>query len=232
MTTLVVSPGSISLTGGTITPRYGVPGVAGGTCALLRRVPSRGLALRLLTAPLVEPLTVAEAKARCNITSSDDDAIVAALIVSARKLAEAETGRALIAQVWVKTFDAFPTATRLEWPPLLSIDAVEYREAVAGAWTTLSAAAYIVDNASEPGFLQPAYGYEWPQTWPEINSVKVTYSAGYGSAADDVPQAIKDWMSLMIGHYYKNREASDLNNLAALPFIGGLLDDYRVWSFG
>jgi uncharacterized phiE125 gp8 family phage protein len=62
-----------------------------------------------------------------------------------------------------------------------------------------------------------------------VNAVKVRYVAGWANAAA-VPQGIKQWMLLNIGHWYENREASTGGGLVALPFIASLLDRYRVWT--
>lgn len=189
------------------------------------------MALRLLTAPTIEPITLVQAKAQCRVTSTDEDALITSLIASCRQTAENETGRALISQVWVKTLDTFPDAVRLHWPPILTVDAVEYREDVAGVWTTLSALAYTADTQSEPGYVVPAYGYDWPCVYPEINAVKVTYSAGYGPLAADVPEAIRQWILLHVDHYFENRSASiETTGIVPLPFLGGLLDRYRVYG--
>jgi uncharacterized phiE125 gp8 family phage protein len=194
------------------------------------------MALRLLTPPTVEPVTLVEAKAQCRVTSTDEDALITRLISACRKACEQELRRALISQVWVKTIDAFPTcrgAIRLDWPPILSVDAVQYKEATAGAFVTLSAAAYTADTQSEPGYLVPAYGYEWPCTWPDINAVTVTYSAGYGPAPSDIGDDVKQWILLHVEHYFENRGASiepDRAGIVPLPFIAGLLDGSRMYG--
>lgn len=192
------------------------------------------MALRLITAPATEPVTLAEAKLFGRMTSDPtDDAVTTALIVSARMAAEQELGRALITQTWVKTLDTFPDAIRLDWPPIISVDHVKYLESSAGTLTTLSSASYVVDDQSEPGYIVPAYGYDWPDTYDEINAVEVQYQCGYG-AASDVPESIKTWIKCMVCHYYENREAASLTlsgqQMVALPFLGGLLDPFRIYA--
>lgn len=188
------------------------------------------MSLDLLTPPTTEPITLDEAKAQCRVTSADEDALLTALIVAARQTCENELHRALISQVWVKTLDTFPDAVKLAYPPVLTVDAVEYRESVAGVWTTLSTVAYSVDVSTVPGYVVPAYGYTWPDVYPEINAVKVTFSCGYGPTAATVPEAVKHWIKLHVAHYFKNREASiETTGMIALPFLGGLLDRYRVF---
>ena len=183
-----------------------------------------------------EPLTTAEAKTHLRVTISADDAYIDALVKACRQTAEKELRRSLITQTWERTLDAFPTTAnaeiRLDMPPVIAITSVKYLESVAGTLLTLNATSYTLDSKSEPGWLVPAYGYVWPDTYATINAVTVTYTAGYGAAAADVPQAIKQWILVHVGHYYENREATMPGvSITPLPFVGGLLDGYRVVTF-
>lgn len=188
------------------------------------------MALRLVTPPTVEPVTLVDAKAHLRITSSAEDALLAGLITAARQVAESECRRALITQTWEKVLDEFPDEIELPYPPIQAITSIVYID-TAGAQQTLASAGYFLDSKSEPGWVAPAYGYTWPQTQDAWNVVTITYRAGYGSQASDVPQAIRQWILLMVGHYYENREASVPGVvMTPLPFIAGLLDPYRVYS--
>jgi len=51
-------------------------------------------------------------------------------------------------------------------------------------------------------------GQSWPgTTLRPHNGICVTYVAGYGDAAADVPQKIRQALYLLIAHFYENREA-------------------------
>lgn len=186
------------------------------------------MGLRRTIDAATEPVSLAEAKAHLRLITADDDALINALIKAVRNLAEHETNRSLITQTWEKTLDEFPDAVVLHYPPILSILSVGFSDSY-GVVQALSAGSYKADLKSEPGYLIPAFGLTWPSTRNDINSVTVTYLAGYGTAAD-VPQAIKQWMLLMVGHLYENREAVSAGvQMSALPYIDGLLDPYRVY---
>jgi uncharacterized phiE125 gp8 family phage protein len=188
------------------------------------------MGLKLTTAPAVEPLTLAEAKAHCKVDVTDDDALLTALIVAARQLAEHLTGRALVTQQWELTLDEFPVAAiAVPLPPLQSVQSLKYRDS-AGTLVTLDAAAYAVYTSALLGLIVPASGTSWPDTWDMPESVTVAFTAGYGLAVA-VPQAIKQWLLLAVGGWYAHREQVVTGvTLAELPrgMWDMLLDPYRV----
>ena len=55
-------------------------------------------------------------------------------------------------------------------------------------------------------------------------------SEGFGDSPSDVPQGIRQWILLHVGHYFEHREAATPTNYQALPYLGALLDPWRVWS--
>lgn len=72
--------------------------------------------LTLVTPPTVEPLTVAEARARLNIGSEVSDATVTALIKTARQKLEKQYGIAMINQTWSLVLDRFPGCGPFPYP--------------------------------------------------------------------------------------------------------------------
>jgi uncharacterized phiE125 gp8 family phage protein len=159
------------------------------------------------------------------------DPLLIALITAARRQAENLTGRVLITQAWTHTLDAFPVAAiNLPNPPLVSVASVKYINGD-GTLTTIDAADYTVHTAGLHGLVVPAYGQSWPSSRAEPEAVRIEFTCGYGTAAA-VPQEIKQWMLVQIGHWYSNREASSVVKLEPLPFVDGLLDAYRVLRCG
>ena len=178
---------------------------------------------KLITAPTVEPITVAEVKQRLGVTHSDLDTDFAAWIVAAREAAEQITGRALAPQTWEKVLDAFPeNEIALPWPPLTAITYVKYID-IDGNQQTLADTVYTLDNDSEPGWLLLAYDQDWPETQDTANAVRVRYTCGYANAAA-VPATIKQWLHLQVGQSYAHREAGAERPVSAHDFTRGLLD--------
>lgn len=189
------------------------------------------MALKIITAPTAEPITLAEAKIHLRVDDdlTGEDALIEALIVAARQGAEQITGRALMPQVLELALDDFPDEIVLPRPPLASVSSVKYLDANE-TLQTLSSDRYLIDDYSQPSKIVPAYGETWPSALDRENSVLVRYTAGYANAAA-VPQEIKAWMLLRIGALYENRESVAAGAaLSELPFVDRLLDAYKVWG--
>ena len=85
------------------------------------------MSLTLIAAPILEPMTLAEAKLHLRVDGTDEDDLITALIVAARRRAEHLLTRALITQTWELTLDEFPAADiQLPKPGVLSIVSVKY----------------------------------------------------------------------------------------------------------
>jgi uncharacterized phiE125 gp8 family phage protein len=119
--------------------------------------------LAIATAPTLEPLTAAEAKAYARIDLDDDDAIVARQIEAARVKAETRTRRAFLQQTWDLYLDQWPgEEIVIPRPPLSSVTYVKYRDEN-GTWQTVSSTTvYEVDTTDEPGRVVLAYNQTWP----------------------------------------------------------------------
>jgi uncharacterized phiE125 gp8 family phage protein len=179
--------------------------------------------------PAIEPLTVSEVKAHLRIDRSDEDSYLSSLITVARQAAETRMERTLIQSTWKLTLDRFPDAILLSMPPIVSVQSVSYTNS-AGVSVVLSASDYVVDAISEPGWVVPAQGKSFPQALG-INAVTVTYVAGYGSLASDVPAPIRHWLLLAIGEMYDgNRSVSAERPRVPQDFADGLLDPYRFFG--
>jgi uncharacterized phiE125 gp8 family phage protein len=164
------------------------------------------VSLTLVTAPTVEPLQLADAKAHLRVDASHEDALIQRLIVAARRAAETATGRALCTQSWQWTADRWPCRAPITLPkaPVQSVTHVKY-VATDGTLTTWSSAEWQADLTSELPRILPAYGYTWPSLRDQMAAVRVEFVAGYGAAAA-VPEDIKAAMLLIVGHLFEHRE--------------------------
>ena len=188
------------------------------------------MGLTLKTAPSAEPITLDEAKLHCKVDGADDDALITALIVTARHQAEQRTSRALITQQWEQTLDSFPVdGIELANPKLVSVESVTYLDEN-GVRQTLANTEYQVVTDELIGRILPAYGKVWPSCRVQPGSVAINYTCGYGAAAA-VPAGIKSWMLLAVGTWYAQREVVITGTIVGeLPrdFFSALLDPYCV----
>lgn len=188
----------------------------------------------LATPPAEEPVSRTEAKLHCRIDVSADDTLVDGLIVAARQLVEAHARRALVTQTWDLTLDYFPSDWRHDYgaivvpnPPLVSVAYVTYRDGE-GTLQTLATTGYRV-LAGTPGRIVPESRTEWPSILEHPDAVHVRYVAGYG-AASAVPQALKQAILLLVGHFYENREATADAAFHELPLAVRSLIESESWG--
>lgn len=188
-------------------------------------------ALVQTVAPSVEPVSLAEAKLHLRYEGTDDNDLITALIKAARRHAESFTRRQLITATWQLIMDGFPSGSLIEVPrpPLQSVTSITYTDAD-GDTQPVSADDYDVDTKNQPGRIEPSYGNSWPSTRDEMNTVTVTYKAGYGDAATDVPEDIVAAVKLLVANWYEHREPVVVGTIAAeLPLsVKNLLWPYRV----
>lgn len=185
--------------------------------------------LVLDSGPLAEPVSLAAAKLHLRVDGNDEDALISALIASAREACEHITGRSIINQGWSRILDGFPPAElELGRPPLVSVQQISYIDA---SLTTivLAPSAYAVDQYTDPGFVLPAVGTSWPSAASVANAVRVTFTAGFGVDEVSVPASIRNWILLHVGTWYRNREAASDGQRHTIPTFDGLLDRWRVW---
>jgi len=164
--------------------------------------------LDLVTAPTVEPLTATEAKAHLRVDYSTDDTLIASLIVAAREYVEQITGRALLTQTWDLFLDRF-SGREIDIPcsPLISVTSVKYID-TAGSEQTLSTDDYTVRTySSHYGEVGLNFDADWPSTRRIEDAVYIRFVAGYGATSASVPQAIRQAMLMLVGHWYENRES-------------------------
>ena len=205
------------------------------------------MSLSLVTAPAVEPVSLAEAKLHLRVDIDDENDLIDTLITAAREYVETFTHRALITQTYDLKLDDFPTSWSstgrdLEqvsegaiWlcpPPVSSVTSITYVD-TNGATQTWSAALYTTDlpagPKARPGRVLPAFSQWYPVMRSVANAVTVRFVAGYGATGATVPNALKAAMKLLIGNWWLNREAGQIVRGSAdvLPF--GI--DALLWPF-
>ena len=193
--------------------------------------------LKVQTQPVVEPVSVADAKAHCRIDTNTDDTYVASLISAAREYVESYMDESLVDQQLVMRLDGFPSAIELPRPPMSQTASrtavtIVYTANDAGSTATLATNQYRVDRDSTPGTLRPLYGGSWPSHLLDYGSVTVTWWAGRGEDGGKVSQRVKAAMLMLVGQWYERRMAADAASMSEMPFgVKALLDSAKWGSY-
>ena len=164
--------------------------------------------LKVTTQPAIEPVTLGTAKSHLRVDIHEDNALIEGYIATAREWCELYMGRAFVTQTLEIYLDSWPANGEIELPraPLQSVTSVIYTDEN-GIEVTWADSNYLVSTASEPGRIVVKRSTSWPNaTLKEIDGIKITYMAGYGTTVESVPQQIRSAILLITGDLYENRE--------------------------
>lgn len=207
--------------------------------------------LSLLSAPAIEPVSEAEARAHLRIDGEDELALMLGHIRTARQAVESWTGRALISQSWRWMLDGWPRTQSDGWwdgvrpgamsggaarfievpkAPLVSVSAVTlFNDADQGAvW---AAANYFVDTASALGRLVLRNAASVPLPQRAASGLQIDFTCGYGAGPGDVPAPLRQAVLMLTAHYFENREVmqgADGGGQALPLGVHALLAPYRI----
>ncbi|MGJ0508852.1 MAG: head-tail connector protein [Methylocystis sp.] len=161
--------------------------------------------LRLASPPTTQAVLLNEAKAHLRVDTTDDDALIAALI-SAATDALYYLNRTIVPCQWELDLPSFSDEIILPRPPLIAVSSVIYRDP-ANVQQTLPASVYDVVTDSEGfGYVRLAYGQSWPDVRSGGEPVTIRYDAGY----DAPPPPIKAAIMLRVARLYELRDAASL----------------------
>jgi uncharacterized phiE125 gp8 family phage protein len=187
----------------------------------------------LLTPPSVEPVTVSDAKDALRIDDARFDGVLPGLIAAARAVAEQETCRQLVQQVWRTELPDWPASGDVIHVYRPTAAAVSYWNGSTFAALAGSAYVYAPDAITGNGTsLAPALATSWP-TLADVAigpRVRIDLTAGVanGSAAS-VPDGIKAFITALVGQMIQSPELSAAATLQAMPLLARLLDPWRLY---
>lgn len=167
------------------------------------------------TAPATEPVSTADAKTYLNVSTSLHDTLIANLVSASRILYEQFTGTAVITQTITQVWEWTPCDAEFELSvsPASGTPNVYYRD-TNGDYQTWDSSNYTVETVGILYRIVKKSTVSWPTIGDFPAVWKITYSAGYASAAA-VPEDVISAILLMTGFLYENREdipISDSNN--------------------
>jgi uncharacterized phiE125 gp8 family phage protein len=193
--------------------------------------------LKRAAQPVVEPVSLSDAKTHLRVDTESDDDQILALITAAREWCENYTQRTFIHTQWTMTFDTFPWEIELPRPPVAvasgnTATTITYAMETGGT-ATLATSEYRVDRTSEPGVIRTVYAGTWPSHLLDRNSISVTWWGGYGEDGTKVPKVVRAAILMLVAYWYERRLAADQVAATAVPFgVSSMLDsikwgDYR-----
>lgn len=168
----------------------------------------------LLDGPVVEPVSLTEAKLWLRLDTTDEDDLVRALIVAARLMVEAEIGQVLIGQNWRLVADHWPEGelVPVRIGRILSVAGGRVFSAD-GTPTAIAPDRFNVFPNSDPPTILPL---ERPAPGRAYAGIEIDLRLGFGEDAASVPETIRLAIRRLVTLWYEDRgDAADVE--AGLP---------------
>jgi uncharacterized phiE125 gp8 family phage protein len=170
------------------------------------------MTLQILTPPVSEPVTVAEARATLRVTDTVEDVLISRLISAARQRIERSLSLGVIAANYRETVDRWGArrqgsgAYRLRMGPLISVSAIRVADPL-GNFLVIDPSLYRVQVATRPGQIAPvAAGL--PEAGLASGGLQIDYRCGFGESAADVPEPLRQAILALVAHGFENRDAA------------------------
>lgn len=189
------------------------------------------MSMKLITPAGVEPLDAGAVKQYLKVQTSDDDALIARLITSARQHVERLSGRCLIDQTWKVYLDSWPGSLQLELPlsPVSAINAVRFYS-TDSTWHDVPASAWETDLSGDVPRLALASSALVGTPARRLAGIEIELVCGFGPTGDDVPEPLRQAMQMLIADWYSNRAESDsfVSRARNMSRVRALVKPYQV----
>jgi len=198
---------------------------------------STGTGPGLVVAPIIEPVSLAEAKLQCRVDGTDEDELFTVLIQAAREIVEDETRRALLTQTWDYVLQSWPRSNYIKLPygNLQSVTSIKWKDTDGTETTLVVTTDYLAEtNGPKCGRVVLPYGGTWPtgSLYPS-NPIKVRFVCGWTSAML-VPNKTKQAILMIINDLYANRSQREVlasgQKYELNPTMQLLLWNEKLWE--
>lgn len=198
--------------------------------------PSMGTGL--VTAPVIEPVTLEEVKDHLLIddsTTAADNQLMR-MIKTARQQIEYWTRRAILTQTWDYCLQTWPAGKFIAIPHgnLQSVSSVKWKDEDATETTLTETTDYLVEqNGTMCGRIVLPYATSWPSgTLYPSNPITVRYVCGW-TTPELVPSTIKAAILMTVADAYENRSVQEFNTInqgfSVNKSVEMLLASQRLW---
>src|SRR5690349_19286599 len=170
------------------------------------------------SAPIAEPLSLAQVKAHLRVDITDDDVMIGAYITAARQLIEEWCGICLVKQSWAYSLQQW-YRYELSLPrayPLLAVDSITYID-VNQVKQTLDPSVYQVSKTTQPGRVRANWNQVWPSLWWQMDAATINHTSGHLLPA--TADATTDTLACA-GHPFANGDIVRVYNPDAAPPTG------------
>ena len=173
--------------------------------------------LKRTSAPAIEPIELSEAKGHLRVTTTGEDTVIAFELTEARAYCEKQMHVQMITCAFNGYLDYFPDEDYIEFPiyPMTGVVKVEYFAVDGTDYTEWASTNYVFDEFRKPPRLVLASGCSWPDTEDRPNAVKITFNAGFNTAAD-VPDTWIRTLKMVLLHMHEHRGDEGLVTLPRL----------------
>lgn len=158
----------------------------------------------VLAEPAVEPVSLADAKAYLRRDGSDEDELIAALIMAGRITIERATRLCLISRQLRLTLRPPGLGTPIPLPlgPIVSLDAVRLVDRT-GTVRTLAADAYRADLDRDP--VELLVDASAAGSTGDVPAVQVDATVGFGATAAAIPQPLVLAIRRLVAIWFEDR---------------------------
>jgi uncharacterized phiE125 gp8 family phage protein len=186
---------------------------------LLEQKPMARMAVAAVDQPLVEPISLEDAKRHLRLEGvlDDEDSQIQMMITAARRMAEGKLNRTIVQRELAVSFDGWGCKMRLPKPPFLELLGVDYLDSE-GMSQSMPVDSYYLLEGREPVEVAFVGGAPLPALASRRQPITVRYIAGYPEG--QVPEDLRSWMLMQIGSLYAHRESVIAGvSVAPLPEI-------------
>ena len=157
----------------------------------------------LIIAPLIEPVSLEEAKLHIRVDHNEDNELISSLVTSCRMMVESHLNLALIEQTWLWSFDRWQDVAKYNSSASgnvlpFTMGANRYVNVPKGhVISVVSIATYDVNDVAEAWDISNIImggesrqiclkdGFAWPQPQRSILGIEIIYKAGFGATANE-----------------------------------------------
>lgn len=201
---------------------------------------------KLITPATGRPIDVAEVQTYLMLSTGQDDSLIEMLIDSAVSFVESHLGIAFMPQEWEMTFDRWAGRPTEWWDgvqqgsiselyngrevekqlnkyPLISVESVTVDD------NPVDVGLFSVDKTRIPGRIVIKNGKVLPPNFKTANGYSVTYTAGFGPAASDIPSTLRIGLISLVAYMYSNRgDCPGASDAWRKSGASGYFDSFKV----